>query len=258
MAYPQPFVKVNIEGHFGTAANNIVEHWQTGFHIIKNGGMSATPTELVAYLTTILPFISTFHTSANTVVGSTAWLDGASGALIGTDGKYANGALQPTSRVALGTSVAGTGTSTASWATAVVLSLRSLILRGPGSHGRMYYPHLTTSVLTSTGVMDPSQSGQIATAAQTMLNAIGGAAVTAFGANTYVGLVSPVGSGAQSPVVQVWVGGKLDHMESREGDLEEAYVARSLSTSTALIAERDRQLRELLDEQDRQRDDTTP
>jgi hypothetical protein len=73
-----------------------------------------------------------------------------------------------------------------------------------------------------------------------------------------VGLVSPVGSGAQSPVVQVWVGGKLDHMESREGDLEEAYVARSLSTSTALIAERDRQLRELLDEQDRQRDDATP
>jgi hypothetical protein len=254
MAYALPFLKVNVEGHFGSTAGTIVERWQSGFHIIKNGGMSATPTEIVGFLTNILPIISTFHTSASTVHGSNVWLDGASGALIGVDGHYANGSLQPTTRVALGTPVAGTGTGVNSYSTALVLSLRSLILRGPASHGRMYWPMTTQAVLSSTGVLDPSQQGQIATAAQTMINGITAAAVAAFGANTYVGLVSPKGAGSQSPVAQVWVGARMDHMESREGDLPEAYVARSLSVTTALIAERDRKIRELLDQEDRDRE----
>jgi hypothetical protein len=118
----------------------------------------------------------------------------------------------------------------------------------------MYWPFLTQAVLSSTGVLQSSQQGQIATAAQTMFNAIGGAAVTAFGANTYVGLVSPLGAGFQSPVVQVWVGARIDHMESRENDKSEAYVARSLSTSTALLEARDREIRDLLDQQDRERE----
>jgi nicotinamide mononucleotide (NMN) deamidase PncC len=112
----------------------------------------------------------------------------------------------------------------------------------------------TQAVLSSTGVLDGSQQGQIATAAQTMINGITAAAVTQFGANTYVGLVSNKGAGYQSPVATVWVGARMDHMESREGDLSEAYVARSLSYTARLIEDRDREIRDLLDQQDRERE----
>jgi hypothetical protein len=249
MAYILPFVKVNILGHFGTSTTNVVENWQTGFHIIKNGGMAATPTELTAFLTALLVPISTFHTSANTVVGTKVYLDGASAALIGTDGHYANGSLQPTTRVVLGTPVPGIGTTTNPFTTATVLSLRSLILRGPASHGRMYYPNTSTVIDPLTGVMLTSAQQGWANQTQTLINAINAQAVTSFGANTYMGLVSPLGSGFQSPVTQAWIGARMDHMESREGELSEAYAVRSLSVTARLTEDRDREIRRLLDEQ---------
>jgi hypothetical protein len=249
MAYTLPFVKVNIEGHFGSSTSNVVEKWMTGFHVIKNGGMSATPGELTAFFTNIIPIISTFHTSATLTASTTAWLDSVSGALIGTDGHYANGSLQPTTRVALGTPVSGVGAATQPYSTALVFSLRGLNLRGPASHGRMYWPFLCTSIAAATGVIAPATTGSIATLAQTMINGITAQCLSSFGAGTYVGLVSPIGAGFQSPVTQVWVGGRVDHMESREGSLLESYVARSLSVTSALLAERDREIRDLLDEQ---------
>ena len=255
MSYALPFVKVNIEGCFGVNAAANVEQWTAGYHVIKNGGMSATPTELTAYLTAVLPLWSTFMTTSNNSWGSNTWLTGASAALIGVDGHYANGSLQPTTRVALGTPVAGLGTPSAPWSQSIVFSLRSLTLRGPGSHGRFYWPFTQGQVTAASGLIGASQVGNWATNAQTLINGINGLNVTNFGTNTYVGLVSNKGTGFQSPVAQVWVGAKVDHMESREHKLSETYVVRSLTVSAALIAERDREIRDRLDEQDRERAD---
>jgi hypothetical protein len=255
MPYTLPFLKVNLEGVLGATAAANTEQWSAGFHIIKNGGMSATPTEITAFLTAILPAFSSFHTNTGNAWGTNVWLTGASGALIGVDGRYANGSLQPTTRVALGTPVSGFGTPNMPWATALVFTLRSLVLRGPGSHGRFYWPMTFSQIASGTGVASAGTVGAWATSAQTLINAVHSQANTSFGSGTYVGLVSPKGAGIQSPVAQVWVGGKPDHMESREHRLSEAYVARSLSYTSLLIAERDRKLRDLLDEQDDERQD---
>lgn len=248
MPYALPFVKVNIEGHFGTSGTVPISKWVTGFHIAKNGGMTATPSELLAFFTAINPLVDTFHKSGTLQNGANNYYTGISGALIGTDGKYALGTLQPTTRYTRPTASVGVGVGTLPWSSAICLTLRSLLLRGPASHGRMYYPSNVQGVGNTTGVILPGVVTSFVTAAQTMLNGINTAAISQFGANTYVQLVSNKGSGFQSPVTQVGVGQKYDHMESRESDLVEAHVFLPLTITTALTRERDEEIGRQLDD----------
>lgn len=243
MSYALPFVKVTVEGHFGTSSTNIVEQWRAGFHLTKNGGVIGGTSELTAFLTALITPTITFHNTSALASGTTTWIDAVSAAYIGTDGKYALGSLQSTTRVPLGTPSAGVGTQFAPFSQAMVLSLRSLLTRGPASHGRIYWPATALTVTSGTGVISSATVTAIRTAALTYLNAINTLASSNFGSGTNVGLVSNKGSGFQSPVTRVGIGQKMDSMESRERDIPEAHIFGTLTISTLLLEELDREFR---------------
>jgi len=252
--YPVPFVKVNVEGHFGASGTAKSEYWRAGFHITKNGGVIGGTSELTNFLTAIRNALTTYHTITAVGAGSKCFLTDVSGAYIGTDGKYALGSLQSTTRVPMVTPTAGIGTNGGPWTQSIVLSLRSLLLRGPGSHGRIYWPATSAQVDPNTGVMTGANVSSIVAGAQSMLNAINTQAALAFGSGSNVGLVSPLGSGFQSPVIRVGIGQRLDSMESRERDIPESHVFSNLTLATALLEDLDddfrRRMEELVDDVD--------
>lgn len=248
MPYVLPFVKVNVLGHFGNTSTTIGEHWQCGFHLTKNGGLSPDTATITTFLAAISGPTGTLHGNATLAAGNKCWLTGLNGASIGTDGKYVLGSLQPTSTYTFGTPVAGGGTGGGPWSAALVFTLRSLFLRGPASHGRIYYPATGLLVDPATGTLAAAQTALIKAGVLTWANAVNTAAAAAFGSGVTMGLVSNVGSGAQSPVVQIGIGQRMDSMESRERSIPESYNNVVPTVAAALIAERDRKLREGLEE----------
>jgi hypothetical protein len=244
MTYARPFVKVNVEGHFGASVAPGFEQWQAGFHVSSVGGGSFDPVNLLSFLTAIAPAIQTYHSTAVVGAGTNAYVDSLSCAYIGIDGKYVLGSLQPTTRYFYPGPFANSGTAVGPPSQSLCITLRSLRLRGPASHGRLYWPALAVGAVASTGQINPTNQGLIATAAQTMFNAINVQASAKFGAGSNVCLVSNVGAGTESLVSSVGIGLKLDHMESRERNLPEQHAMRSLTVTAALEAERDRELRE--------------
>jgi hypothetical protein len=248
MAYTLPFLKVNVEGHFGGSSTNIVERWQAGLHVIKNGGVIGGTSELTAFLTAIRAPILTYHGTTAVASGTSCFVSAVSGAYIGTDGNYALGALQTTTRVPMTTVTAGTGGANSPFTQACVISLRSLLTRGPGSHGRIYWPRTGLTVDPGTGTISSGNLTNIANAAKAMLDGIGAAAVSNFGSGSYVGLVSPQGTGFQSPVIRVGIGQKLDHMESREKDIPEGHVFATLAGTTTLLEDLDDEFRRRMEE----------
>jgi hypothetical protein len=241
MTYANPFLKVAADGHFGSTTTDIKEKWSAGFHLTGNFGAVLVPSAINGFLVAITPAVLAYHGSTSTKTGSNCFVDGLTAAYIGTDGHYVGGGLQPTSDYRFGTSTPGNGTSAGPWSQALVITLRSLILRGGASHGRCYWPATAMSVTGSTGLLTVVQQQAARDAAQTMFNAVNTAAATAFGSGWNVGLVSQVGGGIQSPAIRVGIGARLDSMESREKDLPEAYQFANLTVSTTLLAqERDR------------------
>jgi hypothetical protein len=179
------------------------------------------------------------------------------GAIIGTDGLYVAGALQPTTVYTYATPVAGSGTSIHPWSQACVITLRSIRLRGPASHGRIYWPATSQNTVPATGRMDITTQNNRATVAQTWLNAVNAAALAQFGTGWNVSLMSKVGVGVQATVTKVGIGARMDTQESRERDLPEAHVFANLTTSTAVQADADEQLTDAI-RQALDPDDPTP
>lgn len=258
MPYVLPFVKVNAVGHFGSVVTDKKEYWQAGFHITKNGGLTVDTATLTTFLGAISGPIGTLHGNATLAAGNHCWLTGLNAASIGTDGKYVLGSLQPTTTYTYGAPVAGGGTGGSPWSQALVFSLRSTYLRGPASHGRIYWPATGLDTDPNTGCLSAAQTALISTPVQTCLNAINVAASASLGAGSTIGLVSKVGSGAQSPVVKVLLGQRLDGMESRERSISEAYVEKTLTVGATLLEQRDRDLREAMDEYLEDFDDGAP
>lgn len=239
MPYSVPFLKVNFEGHFGSSTTNIAENWVAGLHVTKNGGLIGGTTELTNFLTAIRAPAITYHSSAIAAAGTNTFLDAVSGAYIGTDGKYALGSLQSTTRVPLTTSTPGSSSGTAPWSQSMCITLRSTLLRGAASHGRIYWPAVGMSITPTTGVFPNANVISLSTAAKTFLDAVNVQAATAFGSGANVGLVSAKGTGFQSPVVKVGIGQRIDSMESRERNIAEAHVFSNLVVSTTLLEQVD-------------------
>jgi hypothetical protein len=246
VAYPSAFVKVNIEGTFGPNATSVIERWSAGFHVGGPSLIAPDGTTLLAFLTAIAPTVSAYHTTASSLVGNSTWLQSLSAALIGTDGKYAAGSLQATTRYTYGVPVAGANASTGPYSQAIVWTLRSLILRGPASHGRLYYPSTAVAINSSTGTMTTAQATTIATSAKAVLDKVNTEASLRIGTGAGAFLVSPVLSGRQAPVTKVGIGLRLDAMESRERSLAENYQFANLVVSTALEAQAQEELRDAL------------
>jgi hypothetical protein len=249
--YTLPFIQFRLEGHFGSGVTDKKEIWSAGLHIGSASLIGASSSTILAFLTAVAPAANTLHSTAAVGAGSNCFLDSLSGALIGTNGKYALGSLQTTTRYTYPTPVFGSGTATGPWSQAMAWSLRSAILRGPGSHGRMFYPALALSPVSTTGVLATAATASYAAAAVAFINTVNTQATAAFGANTNVSLVSPIGTGFQSTVTRVGIGGRLDTQESRENKLLESY-AFSFTTVAASVLEEseDEFLKRLADDPD--------
>jgi hypothetical protein len=226
-----------------------VEYWRAGLHITKNGGVIGGTAEVTNFLTSIRNAFTTYHTITAVAAGSKCWLTDLSGAYIGTDGKYALGSLQSTTRVPMTTPTAGIGVNGGPYSQSIVLSLRSLLLRGPGSHGRVYWPATSAQIVPDTGVMSTANVNSIAAGAQSLINAINVQAALTYGSGCNVGLVSPLGSGFQSPVTRVGIGQRLDSMESRERDIPESHVFSNLTLAAALQENVDDEFRRRMHEE---------
>lgn len=248
MPYPVPHLKVMLLGSFGGTSTDIQERWQAGFHITKNGGVIGGTTELTNFLGQVGVLAGTFHNTIGVAAGTNTFIYEAAGAYIGTDGKYALGALQTTTRVPITPIKSGAGTTVAPWATANVISLRSLLTRGPASHGRIYWPFTAPPLVGATGRIPSGNQTTYATAVKTFLDGVNLAASGSFGSGANVGLVSPIGSGFQSPVIRFGIGAKPDHMESREKDLPEAYVFQNTANSVLLLEQLDDEFKDAMDD----------
>jgi hypothetical protein len=248
MTYALPFVKFAVNGHFGSSASNQVDQWQAGFHLTKNGGVVGGTSELSSFLTNVRAAVITFHQSSAVGASTNCFLDEMTGAYIGTDGHYLLGALQSTTRVPFSTSTPGTGGALGPWTQATCLTLRSLLLRGPGSHGRSYWPTPGATIDGPTGVRPPANVTAMLAAAKVMLDDFNAKAATNFGTGCNLGLVSAKGSGFQSPVIRVGLGQKFDRMESREHRISEAHQYSNLVVSTAFLEAQDAEFREQAEE----------
>jgi len=249
MPYSRPFVKMRIQGVFGTAGTP-VERWSTGVNISSLGGGSFDPANLSQFLVNTASTVSTFHASANVKAGSNCVLTQLTAAYIGVDGLYVLGSLQPTTVYTYPSPVLGNGTGIHPLASSLVISLRSLRLRGPASHGRMYYPALGQSVNSPGGDISSAALGLFITQAKTLIDGINTTAAASFGAGGKVSLVSKVGTGAEAIVTSLMVDQKMDHMESRERSMPSVYQSAAPAVAAAAIAERDEELRRAYDELD--------
>jgi hypothetical protein len=252
MPYSRPFVKVRIQGVFGATAAAPVEQWSTGLNISSLGGGSFDPANLLTFLGNVAPFFGAFHSSTSIKAGAQTWLTKLTAAYIGTDGLYVLGSLQPTTVFTYVTPVAGSTAPIHPLATSCVLSLRSLRLRGPASHGRMYWPMLGLPLVNSDLTIPTSSTTTIVAAAKTMIDGVNATAASSFGSGGKVSLVSKVGPGVEAIVTQILVDQKVDHMESRERSLTSVYASAVPAVAAAAITERDEELRRRYDELDQQ------
>lgn len=235
-----------MQGHFGQNATDKRETWSAGLNVANIAGMTAGGTALLTWLGAISGPVGTFHSNIASKVGTNCFLTALTAALIGTNGRYAGGSAQSTTVYTYATPVAGGGTITAPWTQAMAWSLRSAILRGPGSHGRCFYPAAAASIDSTTGILTPAVQTAYAAAVLTLLNAINTASSAAFGAGTNVSNMSPVGLGFQSPVTRVGIGARLDHQESREKSLSETYLFSNTTIARAVLDEAERDYLDLL------------
>lgn len=231
MVYAEPYVYLRALGTFGSTSTAKLERWGVGLKF-RNPGTAPSPAQLTAFAETAKAAFSTFHANTGVAAGTSCWLEEITAAYIGTDGKYVGGSGQQTTRSPLGTPISGTGSVGVPYTQALVYSLRTTITRGPGSNGRMYYPALGHSVVATTGLLASGPQGNAATAA--------GALFSNLNAGTGgLSVMSAVGTGIAAPVTSVRVGNKIDHQESRERSLVEAYTSAQVSTVAAFIG-RDR------------------
>jgi len=182
----------------------------------------------VTFLENVATPISTFH-GGQIAAGTTCFLTELTAAYIGKDGKYVGGAAQNTTRRKYGTPVAGAGAAQFPWSQALVLSLRTVLSRGRGSNGRVYWPATGMSIQGATGLIGTAQIDPTADDAKVLLDALNSAAKAAMPGTGGLSVMSNVGTGISATVTSVRLGRKLDRQERREKRLSEAYVTRQLA-----------------------------
>ena len=246
MAYVQPFVRLKMNGHFGSSATVKTEFWSAGLNIAAATGFTPTGSALLNFCTAVATPASAFHSAATTNSGAICYLDTISAALIDTNGRYAGGSAQSTTVYTFPAPVAGVGTHPGPWSQAIAWSLRSAILRGPGSHGRCFYPATAVPITPAVGSMSSSAQSNYLATVLIFVNAINAAAVSNIATGSSVSNVSPIGTGQRSPVTRIGIGCRLDTQESREKSIPEAYVFGNTTIARAALEEAERDYLELL------------
>jgi len=222
MPYATPFVLLTFEGVFGSAAAP-VEQWRCTLKFGPVGTTLIPEADKAGFLADAEPLAVAFH-SGQVNSGDQAVLVALTAAHVGTDGKYIGGGSQPTTRRTLASPAAGGSASNKPLSTALCLTLRTQILRGRGSAGRMYWPATAIPISPPRMTISGAQQDGIAGQAKTLLDGLNVAAFDAgFGDFTAVQVMSQLGNGVSGTVTRVEVGARLDSQERREKDVDEAY-----------------------------------
>lgn len=237
MPYASPYIYFTIQGHFGDNAGAAIEQWQVGFKIPTGAG-APTPTDLSNFLETMSAPVIAFHTDAAVAAGNTTVYNGLTAAHVGTDGKYTGGGSQVTTERPASSLVLGAGVSAMPLQIACVYSLRTAVLRGPGSAGRFYYPCLARSYTALIGQWQQAATDAAATAAATLIQAINDAAATQLDTDAGVCVMSKVGAGRSEQVEKVLVGRVPDTQRRRAKDVGENYEEAIVSGALARIQAR--------------------
>lgn len=235
VTYSDPYVYLRAHGFFGTTGAR-VEEWSVGFKLLQPSGTVPTAS-LTAFLETVSGPIGAFHQDLNVTAGTNVFLAELTAAVVGEDGKYVGGGTQTTMHRAYTTPLPGGGAPKHDFSTAVVLSLRTTLLRGRASNGRAYWPSTAAIVDASTGVIIAGNTAGIAAAAKTMLNQINAAADSIIAGNMGIWVMSNVGAGLSAPVTAVRVGGRVDRFETREKSIVEQYSSQAVTPVTQALAD---------------------
>lgn len=209
------------------ASDQELDHWSSGLRFgVPGNDLGLTPGALQTFVDDALVALAAFHMDATNGVGSACWLDWATAAVIGPDGKYSP-PDQETAR-ADRAPLAGGGSTNLPWNTAHVISLRTARPRGYASNGRMYYPCLSFIIDASTGRLAPTPLNNRLSGAKTLLDALN-AAATAYPESPQLIVASSVGAGLTATVTHIRADARLDSIERRESLQPAVYVSVDLA-----------------------------
>lgn len=238
MAFTTTHVLLRCIGVFGSSVTAPIEMWANQFRLPAAEGI--TGAQLAAFLGGVEVPAKAFYGHSNVSASSLVWFTELTAAMINTDGKYLGGANQQTTRRVLASPTNGTGGSASQpLAFSTVVTTRTPIPRGRGSHGRFYVPTLARPVQATTGMWSATQGADMAGAAKAFLDGINNAAAVHLGAAVHLAVMSDLGAGTTAAITRVEVGSKPDHQERREHQIKETYAAAALATTSALLADND-------------------
>lgn len=226
MVYSHEHILLRFHGHFGTSGA-FTDEWSCG---MRFGFPNLAPVfdtgKLQTFVNAAQTAGNTFQASAGAQVGTNCFLDYVSGAQIGVSGRYTPSTqltiISPT------TTTAGAGSSTLPWNTSNVISLRTNIPRGRGSNGRVYWPMLATTIVSTTGRLAAGTVNNRIGAAKTFLDALNVAANN-YSAGMKLLVASSVGGGTMGVVQSIRADDRMDSIERRENDQASVYQQTNLA-----------------------------
>lgn len=227
MVYAHEHVLLRFNGHFGLNASTMTDKWSCGLRL---GIPGSSPTydagKLAALAEAAKTAATTFHQAANTSAGTSTFFDQVAAAQIGVTGRYSP--LTQVTQFSTVAGVAGIGTPTLPWNSALVFSLRTAIPRGRASNGRVYWPCLSMGITATTGRVSATNVQNRVNNFKTMLDSINTAANTYFPGLRVI-VASQVGTGAAAVVTQVRSDDRVDSIERRENDQASVWGTATLS-----------------------------
>jgi hypothetical protein len=218
VTYANAHYVFRILGSNGSTASAEGDDWSTGFRLGTALGDVPSNTNLQPFLTAVAPAIQAFHTSPAVPAGITCWLKELTIARVGTDGKY-NPSSAMTTRHTYAPALAGLGTPTKPWNTALVISLRTTIPRGIASNGRTYYPATAAGLSASTGRLIDTTRNAFIDQAAIMIRAVNTAASANLASTVSVivaGQSGVTGPARTAAVTSIRGDLRLDSIERRE------------------------------------------
>lgn len=222
MSYTNTHILLRAHGAFGTAGG--AEKWSAGLRFAVIGtDVPLDPAALEDFVEAAHPLFQNFNQGANMGVGNDVYFTHATGARIGTDGKYSP--LEQDTVVSSGAPIAGQGVPVQPWTAALVVSLRTNLPRGYASNGRFYWPATAQSL--GAGRVTAAYCQGRADAADILFTALN-AAAAAYVTGLKLAVMSAVGSGRTAHVTHVRVDDRLDNIERRENATPPVYYSATL------------------------------
>lgn len=210
---------------FGTCFNS-AEIWTTGFFTGFGGGGGTFSTPTVAAAQAVATAWQTFVTDSASLTGRKWKTEGVKVAAVNADGTTAPGEV---AYYYYPTPVAGTTVMDMPPQITLAATLTTAKPRGYGSKGRMFLPG-TSSTVGDDGRLTNAQTGALATAFRTFINAVNAAA--AVEGNVVVNSAERAGVPGHpaliEPVTGVKIGSVFDTQRRRRNGLVETYASLAL------------------------------